>query len=142
MHIPFHIRQRCLFLSDQIKQGIPFDDQQKKFVSSVFSAIGNGADPRTVFGAEQLKGKRKIDEQRKEKIRMVLQRVSLDLALAKQEKRKLTITNAINAHLAYANRLMGYRPDRPVITTEQVKRWWYTPAYATYRLLDDQFKPL
>jgi hypothetical protein len=142
MAIPLHIREKCRFVSDQIRKGIPLDQRQRQFWADVLEAIADGQDPRSAFGAEPRKGKKRIDELTQEKIRSVIQKVFLDLALAKKERRKLTIADAIRLHVVYANSLFGYDINNPVLNYEKIRRWWDAPKYQKYKTLPDKFIPL
>ena len=140
MVAPLHIRQRCKFVSDQIRQGVPFDEQQRIFLASVFEAIANGEDPRSVFGIEPAKGKKKSSEVSREKINAVLQRIALDLALSKKEGHVLTVAEAIRTHLKFANQISGYGENGTAIDEKRVRSWW--DRYKEYQKLYTPFDPI
>ena len=140
MTVPTHVRKRCKFLSGQIRLGVPFDEQQKEFIASIFDAIAAGEDPRSVFSIEPAKGKKASSEVSREKIQKVLQRVALDLMLAKKEGTKMTISDAIRNHLKFANEVFGYGDDGTSIDEKRVRSWW--DRYKDYQKLRTPFDPL
>lgn len=140
MAVPLHIRKRCDFLSDQIRQGIPLHDQQRKLISSIFKRIADGEDPRSVFCTEPAKGKKYSSEESRAKIHDVIQRIFLDLLLAKVEGTKMTTAAAIRNHLRFANEIFGYGEDGSSIDEKRVRSWW--DRYKDYRKPRSPLDPL
>ena len=134
MAVPKHIRVRFSFLSDQIRRGIPLDQQQSEIIARALKDISDGDDPMVVFGGQRKKGIRKTDEDTKEKIRDVLSRVTCDLVCAKKEGVKLTIASAIRNNVTFANEIFGCKNKKfPTITEEKIRRWWDTKKYLHFR---------
>ena len=131
---PKKIRNMCLYLSSQLESNIPFTDEQRKFLVKVFKAIGEGEDPRVVFGQSRKAGERELVEAKTAKIGAVIHSIAMDVAIAKREGRSLRISTAIKAHLEFANRIMGYNVNQPLVITEQnIRRWWDTPKYKHFK---------
>ncbi len=131
---PKQLRDMCLFLSSQLESNFPLDDQQRIFLARVFRAIGEGEDPRVVFGQSRNSGERELVETTTEKIGAVIHSIAMDLAIARREGRSTRISATIKAHLDFANRMMGYNVNQPlVITEEKIRRWWDNPKYKRYK---------
>lgn len=133
MSIPYSIRNRCKFLSDQLRLNIPLEEQQRLLLSKVLDAISEGEDPSIVFGEIKSKGKREIDELTQERIKLVLQRISSDIFISKKKGNQIKIATVIRNHLDFANELWGYNPSMPVITESQIRRWWDNKKYRSFR---------
>lgn len=133
MSIPYSIRNRCKFLSDQLRLNIPLEKQQRLLLSKVLDAISEGEDPSIVFGAIKSNGKREIDELTHERIKLVLQRISSDIFISKKKGNQIKIAAVIRNHLDFANELWGYNPSMPVITESQIRRWWDNKKYRSFR---------
>jgi hypothetical protein len=131
---PKQFRAICLFLSSQLESDFPLSDQQRKFLAKVFRAIGEGEDPRVVFGQSREPGESKLAELKVEKIGAVIQSIATDLTLAKLEGKSLLISTAIKDHLEFANSIMGYNVNQELVITEQkIRRWWDNPKYKYFK---------